>query len=361
MAADEQADFEGRLKVVLTMAQQNNTFVPLGVPDINQKAENDFFTFHYTLTGPAIDSLLFEIIDSTGQTIHSYLSSPPDQSAGNHLFNWDGFDHNDIYDSSRFDRKSFQLKITAAKAGAFKTFLLSFSTRYKVVDWLDIRIDRRVKEITATLRTNFKDGGCNKLVASGRSRSFNELLSLATAGLQYHWGRNSRQAFAKNIQIGNGDTYDFYLNVDNSGCHAIKSPKIVYQTNARSRRSRNWELSRILFYNTGHLLHSGRWYEKAPEKADAEFKLIAAHEIGHEILLAFGGHLYSKTHKSSSTLLSQRPLGNFIYPGKGEIDLMIYYAEDEHHPCPQDYIARSVASEADVMGLIWLSKLQIVQ
>ena len=63
------------------------------------------------------------------------------------------------------------------------------------------------------------------------------------------------------------------------------------------------------FIILGILTIQGKWYYKAPEKADADFKLIAAHEIGHEILLAYGGHLYSKTHKGSSTLLTQQPLG----------------------------------------------------
>jgi hypothetical protein len=361
MAGHDEDKFASEsFELTLSIATQTQTIVPLGVPDIGNRAENAFLTFNYTLSDTAVDSLLFEVIDHNGDVLYRYLPGPDYTLPGVHQIVWDGFDNNEIYDSSRFNKQNLQAKITAFKAGKAKIFTLSFTAQYKVVQWLDIKIERRAKKITATLRTNFQDGAGHKgkLALQKRTKSFEELLALAIEGLQYHWGRNEQHPAGKNI-ILNGEAYEFFMNVINTDKRAVKSPKIVYQTNARSRRSRNWELSRILFYNIGHLQHAGKWYYKAPDKANSDFKLIAAHEIGHEILLAYGGHLYSKTHKGSSTLLTQAALGNFLYPEYGEIDLMLYYADNQQHPCPPDYISRSVASEEDTLGLIWLSKLQI--
>ncbi|MEJ5961990.1 hypothetical protein [Pedobacter immunditicola] len=331
-----------------SIAAEAKTVVPLGVPDINDKVENGLFIFNYILSDAAVDSVMFEIINDQGTLIYNRIHDSIYTLPGAHQISWDGFSNDDVYDSSMFIGRKLQAKITVLKAGIFETLSINFTAKYDVVQWIDVKIERRLKKITGTLRTNFSDGG------------FPELLTIAIAGLKYHWGRNDCHVTGKNIVFGNDEAYEFFLNVLNTGSNAIKSPKIVYQTNARSRRSRNWELSRILFYNTGHLQYRGKWYYKSPEKADADFKLIAAHEIGHEILLAYGGHLYSKTHKGSSTLVTQQPLGNYTYPEYGEIDLMLYYEEDKLHPCPSDHVIRTVASEKDTLGLIWLSKLRIV-
>lgn len=348
--AGHEKDLSGNQYFLLkfNVAAQAKTVVPLGLPDKNNKEENALFIFNYLLSDATVDDITFEIIDDQEVVIYNQIPDKVYTLPGAHQIYWDGFDNEGIYDSSRFIDRTFQAKITVMKAGISETLTLYFTARYHVVQWIDIKIERRLKKITATLRTNFHDGG------------FPELLKLAVEGVEYHWGRNERHVAGKNVILKNNEAYQFFLNVKNTGSNALNSPKIVYQTNARSRRSRNWELSRILFYNTGHLRFRGKWYYKSPEKADADFKLIAAHEIGHEILLAYGGHLYSKTHKGSSTLVTQQPLGNYNYPQSGEIDLMLYYVADRLNPCPSDHISRSVASEKDTLGLIWLSKLRIV-
>jgi len=345
---DKHLSVSKHLLLKFNLSAKAKTVVPLGISDINEKAENALFTFNFILSDAAVDSLVFEIIDDQGAVIYHQLPDRVYALPGAHQINWDGFDNDDIYDSSRFIGRLFQAKITAIKAGFSEILTINFTAQYHVVQWVDVKIERRLKKITATLRTNLNDAG------------FPELLTLAIEGVEYHWGRNERHVEGKNIVLKSNEAYQFFLNVKNTGSNALKSPKIVYQTNARSRRSRNWELSRILFYNTGNLRYRGKWYYKSPDKADADFKLIAAHEIGHEILLAYGGHLYSKTHKGSSTLVTQKPLGNYNYPAYGEIDLMLYYAVDQSNPCPSNYINRSVASEKDILGLIWLSKLRIV-
>ena len=89
--------------------------------------------------------------------------------------------------------------------------------------------------------------------------------------------------------------------------------------------------------------------------------MTAAHEIGHEILVSFGGfvaHIHSKTHKGTSTLLTQKTIedekdkSKTNHPKKGEIDLMKYYSNYYE-------IERTVASEFDVIHLIGLTKMNV--
>ena len=323
-------------------------------------------------------SLFFEITADEGQVLYQFLPGSEYCLPGTHQLFWDGFDQDEIYDSSRFAGQRLKATLSVTRAGETASYTLDFFTQYKEVQWVDVRIERKIKRITTTLRTSFRGGQKLKnstrhnipqadLLRIGKApmetpeRDSEELLRLATEGLEYHWGRNKSHPTGKNVKLESGEEYEFFLKVDNTSNKGLKSPKIVYQTNARSRRSRNWELSRILFYNIGYLKHAGKWRYKAATTADADFKQIAAHEVGHEILLAYGGHAYSKGHKGSSTIVTQSPVGNYLYPQQGEIDLMCYYAEDQYHPCPADYNSRSIASEKDVLSLLWLSKILITK
>ncbi len=75
-----------------------------------------------------------------------------------------------------------------------------------------------------------------------------------------------------------------------------------------------------------------------------DFKMTSAHEIGYEILLAFGGHKYSKSHKGSSTIITQKDK-NTPLPQKGEIDLMKYYKKTVGH----NHKKNIIASDQDVL------------
>ena len=65
---------------------------------------------------------------------------------------------------------------------------------------------------------------------------------------------------------------------------------------------------------------------------------------------------YSWSHKSTSTVLTQKPLDNNPVPAGGEIDLMHYHSDGPRNML--DYWARTVASENDVKGLLWLARVK---
>jgi len=332
--------------------------------------------------------------------LEQFSLSPADYTKiGSYVIYWDGFDNDKVYDSIRFNNKKLSAKITAIKAGKRKSLEVEFSTHYEQVDWVDIKIDRKKNRIDTTLRVNLKDGGAeglecwqntrnfnsphtkseicdwdkvsrealtyyNKSPIRERTQSYEDLEKLTLQGINQFWSRNLKN-------IGGGvkiisETYQVFVDakVDKNG---LSAPSIVYQTNSEESRSRNFELSRKLFFTEGYLyrhdwneypnsiLYSNLgWEYKA---ADAEdFKMTAAHEIGHEILLAYGGHIYSKTHKGSShwSMILQDPSSSATNsPIYGEIDLMKYYKN--YYDIP-----RTIIAEIDLLKLLWLTKIKII-
>ncbi|WP_407322413.1 hypothetical protein R5O21_05875 [Tenacibaculum maritimum] len=165
------------------------------------------------------------------------------------------------------------------------------------------------------------------------------------------------------IQAVNGELYKVFVNAINTTENAIAPLSTKFVTNGSPGRSRNWELSRILFYNVGFLFYND-WKSLNPnnpvfknkgwyfENNDVEeFKMTSAHEIGHEILLKYGGYKYSKGHKGSSSIITQKSK-NIPLPKQGEIDLMKYY--DKYYDKQ-----RTVASQKDFLSLLWLTKLEL--
>ncbi|WP_159288241.1 hypothetical protein [Tenacibaculum maritimum] len=160
------------------------------------------------------------------------------------------------------------------------------------------------------------------------------------------------------IQAVNGELYKVFVNAINTTENAIAPLSTKFVTNGSPGRSRNWELSRILYFNIGYLDFSS-WYNLSSDWryrsltfATDLFRETSAHEIGHEVLLAYGGHIYSKKHKETSTILQSENAG-LKYPS-GEIDLMKYF-DEVYAP---DF-RKVIVSEKDVLSLIWLTKLEL--
>ena len=278
-----------------------------------------------------------------------------------------------------------------------------------------MRIDQNNKRIDTTLRVNLKDGGAEGLSCGSktvrksdyeeaaqrmgvqtpieedftltfcdwdkipqsdieeeqkepikeRTRSFQDLERLVLEGISYHWGRNRNHAVAKNVEI-NSEKYEVFVNPINTQNKAMDDVSLIYNTNNDWMRSGNpgtvtGFISAVgnLFsreavcYNVGYIKDSNGWEYVSEKHEDVIFKLTAAHEIGHEILKAFGDVYYSYGHKDTVNTVTQKIKDGIPkYPSTGEIDLMKYY---------QNYydIPRTIASKTDVLGLLWLTKIKI--
>lgn len=295
-----------------------STLVPFGILDFEGNYENANFAFNYSLTLGNIDTLEFKILNEDGSTLFQIINLPEivvtakrlpklsqniiDQKPeydfsnpvkvwdwknvfntyntpssdytkiGSYVIFWDGFDNNNIYDSSKFDSKKLKAVITASKNGKEKSKEVEFSTRYDKVEWVDVKIDKSNKRIDTTLRVNLKDGGeegleCSsklsgmrdetrwvescpwdkipstKLIAGKppiktRTRSFADLEKLAIDGLNYHWGRNQNHATAKDVKIV-GESFEVYTNAVNTQENSMDDVDLMYNTNYFWGRSNN--------------------------------------------------------------------------------------------------------------------------
>jgi len=320
--------------------------------------------------------------------------------AGKYILSWTGFNKNGIYDSTILkSEKGLTVSIVGQAEFKKKTFTIDQPIKFthKEVDWVDVRIDKINKKIDTTLRVNLKDGGTeglsswdkiskealsfyNKPPIKIQERTYANLEKLALQGINQFWSRNSSNV-GKGVSIAS-DKYEVFIHskADNNG---LSAPSIIYQTNIEAGRSRNFEASRKLFFYEGYLYRDS-WKKSNPssvfyknkgwiyrsENINEEknvllnlpslvedFKMVSAHEIGHEILLAYGGQIYSKGHNGTTTwinLITQDVNDDAPYiPTDGEIDLMKYY---------QDYydISRTIITEFDLLKLIWLSKIKIL-
>ena len=70
------------------------------------------------------------------------------------------------------------------------------------------------------------------------------------------------------------------------------APKIIFFTNKKDsnlNRSRNWSLSRELYYKVGYIQREDNNWEYINEsEAIVDFQKTAAHEIGHKLLEEYG-------------------------------------------------------------------------
>ncbi len=239
-----------------------------------------------------------------------------------------------------------------------------------------------------------------------RTKSFEELKEMVLDGINIYWSRHQGN-IGKNIQINN-KKYEIFVNAINitDSNKSLDDIPLIYNTNSPWSRSGNTggsysdgnfddEIMGILpnglvqriSFNSGYIYHDNwkSWYKghyihktkgwlfNSEVNETKDFEETSAHEIGHEILQAYAGTVYSWQHKGSSYYLPQdiKPVGeetfkeeyiNIDYmenskgenvPTSGEIDLMKYYNDYS------DYKNRIIANEKDVLSLLWLTKLNL--
>lgn len=445
VTSDDTADFD----IAFSLNKNDTTVVPMGILNFNNEYENPYFAFDYKLSLNDIDALEFQIKDAEANVIYQLTNlapvivtaskvphikneiqnllpaypaktlnfstiieqfslTPADYTkVGSYVLYWDGFDNDDIYDSTRFDNKKLTAKITAIKDGKSKSLEVEFSTKYERVDWVDVKIDRKQNRIDTTLRVNLKEGGAEGLecwkntrdfnplhpksqicdwdkipateiksdqpIIKTRTKTFADLEKLALEGINYHWGRNINHFIAKDIKI-NGKSFAFFMNAVNSTENAMDDVDLVYNTNGDWMRSGNPGtienpisfvgniVSReAICYNVGYIyenFYKGEWGYQSDNSENEEFKFTSAHEIGHTILKAYGGTNYSFGHKNSVNTITQKIKDNVPeYSKVGEIDIMPYYPS----PPPPSLYNRYVAAQKDILGLLWLTKFKINQ
>lgn len=204
--------------------------------------------------------------------------------------------------------------------------------------WADAVVASSSKRITVKVYVNFKSP---KLTETQRKN----LIELSTQGIGRYWSRD--------VTIGNA-TYAVTV----SAQHKADSPfpvilKIHSDTKdySRSFNAGVFGVNARFIYNKG--------FFPSTVFSDDDFKLTCAHEFGHSVLQAVGGICLSWGHKGSTGVISQSVKKSTPgYPTSGPIDLMKYYDDKKQKASFTQLVSDSIASEKDVMRLIWLSKIQ---
>lgn len=425
VVAEEKREFQIRIKQIT----DKKTFVPMGISAFSGTPENKFIEFEIQVSENNINNLSIEILQDNEVIYTEKENLSTYFKVGKHTFKWDGFNNQGIYDSSSFTKGKLKVQIKGTLNGKERIAESEeFSFEYKEVDWVDTKIDKNAKRIDITLRVNLKDGGARGLKCQNisgsikegmpayttcpwdnipnsditrygktpiktRVKSFEGLKELVLDGINIYWSRRYTNTQGTIINNENWEIIVSAFNTEDSSVSLDDIP-LIYNTNNPWSRSGNPgssnfgdgntmdELAKILpdgvvqriSYNVGYIKYSNGWFYQYPSDEDSEFKYTSAHEIGHEILQAYGGGVYSWQHKGSSYYLPQdkKPIGEEsfkeeyinrdfmeetkgeVYPPLGEeVDLMKYYHND------LGVKDRIVAADKDVLGLMWLTKLSL--
>ena len=237
-------------------------------------------------------------------------------------------------------------------------------------------------------------------IIDGVNVDFNYLSKLAIDGVSKYWSRNGTRDNGITIDMDNFKVKTQAKNTSMKPPYSLDDISLIFNTNGKWGRSGNpgstygvvsgttraidkvVNMIQQITYNVGHTRMDSNWYYDSRSNADIEFSETSAHELGHEIIQAFGGDIYSYQHKGSSYLTQEikpttspkrswydclpirreylqvkdlmKEVKGENAPTSGEQDLMKYYHGSKD-------FSRIVAAEDDVKGLIWLTGIKILK
>lgn len=360
---------------------RSDKFVPLGVPSFEGEPSKAHLAFAYKVKKGTFEKISLEV-EYNGNYVEVQKLEKLFNVGDTGVIKWDGF-VKDTYNSNFMTNpKGVKFRIKGffcgyEKATDEKIFIFEYCDK----NWMDVIINKRTKNIIINLRVSFQDNGdiglagvgpdlvpkavlqqFNKPSLKQRTESYDQLKKIALDGMNYYWSRNRNHLVGKNITV-NGQPYEVTVNAVESSKMCMPKILLMFSSNIEPPRSCNWAVLRIAYYITGYLeftywLKINSWTYWDKNRSDNDFKYTFAHEMGHEILLAYGGESYSKKHKGSSTLISQSPATGTTYPRTGEIDLMKYADENTTDPSIQQFFERSVAANEDVASLMYISGIK---
>ena len=338
----------------------NHVLTPLMIPDyaeLTQGTTKNQETIDFLVRNrqQAADSLTLEVFD--GETLlYSEIDTTPLLPEGEHFWQWDGYGQDGVLDTQVLKSEQLLVRLTARKGTEEQTTELRLNNSVQEAAWVDARVDRNSGTVDLTVRPSFSDGGVTGSSTQRTARTFEELKTLAKTGIERYWSRDgSRGVIGGPIQTNKGAFQIRVLAQINAKPYAKDFP-LIASISDDFGRSTSFAMFKKIYHNQG-------WWASANYPvsfADQEFEHTAAHELSHLILNEYGdgGMIpeYSWSHKSTSTILTQKPLDNNPVPASGEIDLMHYHSDGPSNM--QDYWDRSVASENDVKGLLWLARVK---
>lgn len=346
------------------------------------KKGDEKMTVEIIVEQQAVEQLYVEIIRiapdtiKSGQILHRFQLCKSEEKklkegkgkveAGTYLWEWDGYINNKL-DTKLLKNETTYIRAVGVVGSVFKDDAVQllaqpFKECAEPVDWLDVIIDRNTKTVEVEWRVAFDDG-------HGKNRpenipTYEKLVDLALEGINYHWNRPDK------IEI-HGSHYEVFIKPKETKEKAAPSLTLQVDLSKKGKDSVNASctcgiigkiVGSVGRNSNGFLgLDSTRaWYLQGyyqnKETAEANFKRVVAHELGHPILASYayastGLNNYSWVHKGSSkgfpySTPQKKEKGYEEYPILYS-DLMKYYTyiipDHEYY-----------ADENDIKSLIWL-------
>lgn len=404
---EERCEFE--IDIELEDHSDDTVLTPLRILDYDelestQTDNQPFVRFEIEIEDNAVDGLEVEItVGRAGidrRTVYNEELDSSFRSVGTHQWDWDGYSNGGILDTKVLKDPHLELKLQGILCGVRKDKIIRFDNEPAEQDWIDVVVDQNNMTVAVELRVDLQDGGDNGVgevppdeifepgltpnfshipasdpqrQAHTRERNFNALKNLSRDGVRKYWSRDSTNGLAISTSCGR---YTVTTTPVVTEENAMDDIDLEYNTNGSWGRSSNPGRIRGFFSFIANLfipersIYNAGWIQFDADDPDTGWRYInlteedrafshtSAHELGHEILSAYGGDTYSYGHRGTSTVITQRPRdlddGGETHPATGEIDLMKYYRGDR----PSDFYTRNVASETDVKSLIWLARVE---
>ncbi|MBB4866922.1 putative Zn-binding protein involved in type VI secretion [Pseudomonas nitritireducens] len=353
---EESLDYRIRLK-----RGGNRVLTPLAILDFDEidsggTRNQEGIDFVIINRAEAADTLTLEVLDGTS-LLYSEQNTAAMLPQGEHPWQWDGYSSAGVLDTKILKSQSLVIRLTATKSGQQQIDELKLSNKAEQADWVDSRFDRNSSKAEVTVRPGFSDGGAKGSHPKLSAKSFEELKAMAKLGIERYWSRNNQRGNGVDLPVTTAcGSVEISVVAEVNAKPSAKDFPLIELLHADFGRSTSFAMFKKIYHNVGYWTALG-W---PATYADEDFIHTSAHEFGHLVLNEYGdGGLipnYSWSHKSSSTVLTQSPLKNHPLPPAGEIDLMHYHSNSPNNWT--DFWARSIASEQDVKGLIWLSRVQ---
>jgi hypothetical protein len=374
------------MQVKLVPNGSNDVVTPLGIPSYQNLGTGTrsgrAIVFELEILQTPVDKISVEIKGQGGVLLQKDVDAAT-RAVGTHRFEWDGLDGRGVLDTKAL-KSSITVMFKSVRKGVPKEQAVTLRGVAAGPPWVDAVVDTMRKTVDVELRVDIQDGGAARVgelppkevqkgptwkalppaqrAAHTRVRSFVRLRADALASLQRHWSRS--------ITTPEG-SYRVNVNAIQASSDAMDDIAIVYHTNEEWLRSSNPGSVRGVYsffgsvvpervaYNVGWIRFGSRWRYVSAIDADEEFAATAAHEIGHEILSAYGGDSYSYGHRGSSTVITQKVKtiadGGESFPTAGEIDLMKYY----NGAASVGHYSRVIASEQDAQSFLYLARIRL--
>lgn len=348
----------------------NQMLTPLMIPGYEERAQGrtkkkEAIEFLIRNSKRQAERLTLEVL-ADDNLIYAEVNTTPLLATGLHEWNWDGYSTVGILDTSTLKNTNITIRLTASHAGKQKTFELPIKIKSQNSDWVDVWVDRISRDVNITVRPGLSDGGIEGSNNKIDPISYGALENMAKEGIEFYWSRKGDRApgIADPIRSGS-DNYKVKVRADVNLTPKAKDFPLVENLTSNGGRSTSFGVFRKIHHNIGYAYTKFVSETKNPslwptgKRFAAElFKQTAAHEFGHLILNEYGDGglipLHSWTHKNTSTIW-QTENPNSPMPKEGEIDLMKYYSTYLYW---EDRFNRTAASEEDVKGLIWLSRVK---